>query len=317
MSYFDAADRDIADVNFGTAGAGMVQGTATGGSSTTLVDMSLPTTSQNYAGYTLMIVSGPGVGQKATVSGYSSTTQTLTINGSFATPVGAGSAYLLVPIGYLEGTATGGSTTTLTDTTLPTTGQNYTGDTLMIIGGPGAGQSATVAGYSSSTKTLTINGSFGTTVGVGSAYLLVPTGHALSTATAGSTTTLTDTTLPTTSQNYTGYTLAIIGGLGAGQRATVLSYSPGSRTLTISGSFTTAVGAGRSICFCPRGWSRVPPTTRPATSTPPPILAASLPRTYTTASAGRRKRSRRTQTERPPATQIKLPCTPTTATIIS
>ena len=83
----------------GSSGA-VDSGTATAGSTTTLTDSSKTWTTNQYAGYTVAITSGTGLGQYRTIA--SNTGTALTIQGTWTTPPAAGSVYSIR-------TATGGS----------------------------------------------------------------------------------------------------------------------------------------------------------------------------------------------------------------
>lgn len=78
--------------------------------------------------------------------------------------------------GAVTGTATGGTTTTLTDTSRTEAAGYFLGDVLTITGGPvDVGQSAVVTAYDASAKTFTFWPAMSSALGSGSTYSLAPT----------------------------------------------------------------------------------------------------------------------------------------------
>jgi hypothetical protein len=92
--------------------------------------------------------------------------------------------------GHRDATATGGTTTTLVDTTLATSTDGvWTGALLYIYDGPNAGEWRIVAGYTGATDTLTVTKPFPTAITNASKYILLGNGSAagdvISTGTVG------------------------------------------------------------------------------------------------------------------------------------
>lgn len=75
---------------------------------------------------------------------------------------------------HRDATATGGSTTTLVDTTLPTSADDvWNGALLYVYEGPGAGSIRTVADYTGATDTLTVTKPFPEAITSASKYILL------------------------------------------------------------------------------------------------------------------------------------------------
>ena len=97
-SYFDAADRDVADINAGTFNGATYNdpfpNIATGGSGTSLTVSSYSGTVS--AGDILAVLSGPGAGERATITSYSSGTFSFSSLTAPGTAPGAGSVFIMV-----------------------------------------------------------------------------------------------------------------------------------------------------------------------------------------------------------------------------
>ncbi len=118
------------------------------------------------------------------------------------------------------------------------------GDRPVILPHPGIGQSATIGGYDGPTRTATVTTPWATPPDSGSAYAVVQT-LTSGTAQGGAVDTITlATAAPDDDAALAGAVIAIDGGTGAGQSATVLAYDGASRTATIR-----------------RGWATVPDAT--------------------------------------------------------
>ncbi len=127
----------------------------TGGSSTTIkLNSSASATNSFYNGQTILITSGTGAGQVATVSAYVGSTKIATITGTWTTTPTNASYYLIgTPATAQSG---GGNTVTLVSTS-NATDNFYTGHTVTLTSGTGAGQTATITGYVGATKVATVS----------------------------------------------------------------------------------------------------------------------------------------------------------------
>lgn len=82
--------------------------------------------------------------------------------------------YRVTFAGHRDGTATGGTTTTLVDTGLTTSTDNvWNGALLYVYEGPGAGSIRTVKTYTGASDTLTVEKAFPTAITTASKYILL------------------------------------------------------------------------------------------------------------------------------------------------
>lgn len=126
------------------------QGTATSGSTTTLVDLSANWTVNQWAGYKLFIYSGAGLNQIATIA--SNTNTTLTIS-SVGVALALGSQYQIT--GFDGGTSTGSNTyNTLNDSTGTWTTNRWKNYAVRILAGTGAGQIRTILSNTATALTV-------------------------------------------------------------------------------------------------------------------------------------------------------------------
>eukprot|EP00281_Chroomonas_sp_CCMP1168_P025887 CAMPEP_0206226290 /NCGR_PEP_ID=MMETSP0047_2-20121206/8013_1 /ASSEMBLY_ACC=CAM_ASM_000192 /TAXON_ID=195065 /ORGANISM="Chroomonas mesostigmatica_cf, Strain CCMP1168" /LENGTH=1015 /DNA_ID=CAMNT_0053649369 /DNA_START=156 /DNA_END=3199 /DNA_ORIENTATION=- len=129
-------------------------GTATGGSTTTLImDASMfPAFDEYYTGLILTITGGTGAGQSREIIGYNYTTGVLTVWAPFTTAPSAASpasTFNIGPRSYITGTSTAtGATTINLDADSAAVAEYYTGMVITITGGLGAGQVRTITDYS-------------------------------------------------------------------------------------------------------------------------------------------------------------------------
>lgn len=136
------------------------RGKATSGSTTTLVDAGLGVdraawTTNQWAGYWVYIFSGTAAGQMRQISSNTSTTLTWS---SAGTAIDSTSRYLI--IGFDAGTATAGTSTTITDSTKTWGVNRWTNYSVRILSGTGAGQIRPIA--SNTSTQITIIGSWAT-----------------------------------------------------------------------------------------------------------------------------------------------------------
>jgi hypothetical protein len=146
------------------------RGTASSGSTTTLVDTTLGTdraawTTNQWAGYWVYIYSGTAAGQIRQIA--SNTTNTLTWS-TVGTAPDSTSRYFIK--GYDAGTATAGSSTSITDSTKSWAINRWTNYAVRIIAGTGAGQVLPIA--SNTATVLTVIGTWTTNPDTTSVYVI-------------------------------------------------------------------------------------------------------------------------------------------------
>jgi RHS repeat-associated protein len=104
-SYFDAAGRDVADINAGTFGGTAytlrVVTSASAGSTTALTDFS---GSSSYIGDVIAIITGTGAGERATITGYNSSTHNFSFGALATAPAGDSKFIIVDPISMLTQT---------------------------------------------------------------------------------------------------------------------------------------------------------------------------------------------------------------------
>ena len=137
------------------------RGTATGGTTTTLVDASHGTDmaawrTNQWAGYWVFIHSGTGAGQIRQIA--SNTGNTLTW-GTAGTAPDTTSRYMV--LGFDAGTATGGTSTTLTDSTKSWATNRWANYVVRILHGTGRGQTRIIS--SNTATALTVQNAWGVT----------------------------------------------------------------------------------------------------------------------------------------------------------
>ena len=146
------------------------RGTASSGTTTTLVDNTLGTdraawSTNEWANYWVYIYSGTAAGQIRQIA--SNTTNTLTWSAAGTAP-DATSRYFI--IGFDAGTATAGSSTTITDSTKSWTVNAWRNYAVRIMAGTGAGQVLPIA--SNTATAITVIGSWTTTPDTTSVYTI-------------------------------------------------------------------------------------------------------------------------------------------------
>lgn len=136
-----------------------------------------------------------------------------------------------------SGTATGGSTTTIQDTSKSWTTDEWAGYPVEITIGGAVGEASYVT--SNTANTLTVSPAFTEAVNSNSVYRLASD---YGTVTSGASSTLTDTTKSWTTNEWAdAYNVEILSGTGAGQTKNIDSNT--SDTLTIVGTWTTSPDA--------------------------------------------------------------------------
>ena len=136
----------------------LANGSATSGSSTTIVDTSKSWTTDEWRGYHVMIVDGTGEGQCAKITGNTATTLTVEmphVGGPLAVAPAASSVYQIRSIDSLAcGVATSGSATTLVNSAKTWTVNQWTNFQVRIVSGTGAGQISKIASNTATTLTI-------------------------------------------------------------------------------------------------------------------------------------------------------------------
>lgn len=118
-------------------------GTATSGAAKTLTDTGATWGTNSFADYTVKITTGTGNGQTKTIA--SNTATILTVDGNWKTTPDSSSVYEIYSRATSStGTATSGTTTTLTDSNAAWGTNMWAGYTLSIDAGTGSGQTFTV-----------------------------------------------------------------------------------------------------------------------------------------------------------------------------
>jgi hypothetical protein len=130
------------------------RGKATSGSTTTLVDAGLGVdraawTTNQWVGYWVYIFSGTAAGQLRQIASNTSTTLTWS---SAGTAIDSTSRYFI--IGFDAGTATEGTSTTITDSTKSWTVNRWVNYSVRILSGTGAGQIRPIASNTSTQITI-------------------------------------------------------------------------------------------------------------------------------------------------------------------
>ena len=129
----------------------MTNGTATSGSTTTLVDTAQNWAVNQWAGYFILVVSGTGAGQ--TIKILSNTATTLTF--AAATAPDATTVYQICGgTAYATGKATSGSATTLVNSGKTWTSGQWVNYQLRIVSGTGAGQIRKITASDATTLTI-------------------------------------------------------------------------------------------------------------------------------------------------------------------
>jgi hypothetical protein len=121
-----------------------------------------------------------------------------------------------------SGTASSGAAKTITDSTKTWGNNSWAGFTINIKSGTGSGQLKSIT--SNTATVITVDGNWKTNPDNTSTYIIYDGALASSgNATAGSTTTLTDSNAAWPTNSWQGYTVLIDGGTGSGKSATVTS----------------------------------------------------------------------------------------------
>lgn len=224
--------------------SGTVTGTAQSGANSTIrLATSASSTDSAYNGQNVTILQGTGAGQTKAITGYVGSTTTATISGTWATNPDNTSVYVIA----------GGTTTyNYRVSALTAAGHETNAATQVSVGGP---PTLTPANYNK-LSWLQVNGAasyrvYGrlsnkeVLIGIVAAstapfYQFIDSGQ-FPTAQSGSSSTLqVATTESATDGSYVGAIVGIISGTGSGQINTVASYVGATRTMTMTGNWSTA-----------------------------------------------------------------------------
>ncbi len=134
-----------------------------------------------------------------------------------------------------KGTATAGTATTLSDSAKAWTPNAWVGRSVYITGGTGSGQQRVIG--SNTANQLTVSNAWTTIPNTTSTYAVVDAAGAQRTATAGTNNTLTDSTQAWAANQWSGWTVHIVGGTGVGQQRPVTSST--ATQLTVSANWVT------------------------------------------------------------------------------
>jgi hypothetical protein len=140
----------------------LANGTASSGSTTTIVDTSKAWTVDAYANRWVMIVDGTGEGQMVKITSNTATTLTFP---AITTGADATSVYQITDgkPGYAIGVATSGSTTTVVNSGKAWTSNQWTNYQVRILSGTGAGQIRNISSNTGTTLTIPAGATIDTT----------------------------------------------------------------------------------------------------------------------------------------------------------
>lgn len=166
-----AAGTDLTSARCSENGSLWERGSATGGSTTTLVDASrgvdsVAWTTNQWSGFWVYIYSGAGVGQIRQIASNTGTTLTWVTAG---TAPDATSRYLI--LGFDAGTASSANSTSITDSTKSWPVNRWTNYAVRILAGTGAGQERVIS--SNTATALSIIGTWSTTPDTSSVFMIL------------------------------------------------------------------------------------------------------------------------------------------------
>lgn len=238
----------------------VTSGTAQGGTLTTItLESNASSDPAAYDGMQLTLTGGTGSGQTATIVSYNGATRTATITPAWVTLPDATSQYAIAaPV--TAGIAVDGTATTLVlDAGASSTSGAYDGMTVAIgLSGcltsgysadtsleflfvsQGAGQSAEITGYDGATHTATVANPWMSEPDATSYYQVIDVAQQ-GTAQGGTRVTIVlDPAASSEDGAYTGMTVALSAGTGAGQSGLIFHYEGASRTATLQMPWATA-----------------------------------------------------------------------------
>lgn len=144
---------DILGVNRPEGLIKLATGTATSGAAKTITDSGQTWGTNSFAGMTIKIISGTGSGQTKTIP--SNTATVITVDGNWKTNPDNTSVYeVYLRATSSSGTATAGTTTTLTDSNAAWGVNMWAGYTLLIDGGTGSPQTLVVVSNTATALTF-------------------------------------------------------------------------------------------------------------------------------------------------------------------
>jgi hypothetical protein len=171
--------------------------------------------------------------------------------------LGAKIEFEMSTVDSLESTGTtgvadaGGTTTTMVDSALTEADDYWIGYDLVFTSGSNAGESQTVTDFVAATDTITVGTAFSNAPSAGDTYMLTTeyewdttSDQAVTATGAGSTTTIVDSALGGSDDQWNGYSIEFTSGTNNdGQVRTVTDYVAASGTITFSPAITDATAA--------------------------------------------------------------------------
>lgn len=163
-------------------------------------------------------------------------------------------------IANVTGTASAGSSTSITLAGLSAVDDFYRFSIVEITGGTGSGQSRTIVAYVGSTKVATVNRAWATNPDSTSTFAIRASSQpvildaGLAQAGGASTITLRSTSSATDSL-YVGATVVIMGGTGAGQERVITAYVGSTKVATLATAWTTQPDSTSVYALLPVGRS--------------------------------------------------------------
>ena len=146
-----------------------------------------------------------------------------------------------------SGTATGGTTTTVQDTSRTWAVDQWAGYSVNMTSGSNTGVTKVI--LSNTGNTLTVTSAFASAIIAGDAYQIIAPASDSGTASGGTTTTLNDTAKTWVADIWTGYYLHMTSGLNSGQEKVISGNM--SNSITISTAFGSAIANGDSYYIYP------------------------------------------------------------------
>jgi hypothetical protein len=148
-------------------------GTATDGSTTTLVDTAIDTVltqeDDYWNGKVLFVCDDNMTGEARLITDFVNATHTLTVSPAFSSAVGAGTTYSIID---MTGTADSGTVDTLVDDALTQADDYWVGKTLHILSGDNAGESQVITGFVNLTNEITVGSPFSNAIDAGDQYVI-------------------------------------------------------------------------------------------------------------------------------------------------
>ncbi len=203
-------------------------------------------TADYYNGWTVTIVRGAGAGQSRQITDYDGATQRITgMNSDWLISPDTTSEYVLTP--PLSGTAAGVGANTISfdPANASAIDDFYTGMTITITNGAGAGQTMTITGYDAATHTATLNPAWGT-LPVGAEYTITPSlsGSAQSGANAPAAITLATAGSSSIDNFYNGTSITVTHANGSTETRRIIGYDGTTKQALLDKDWNVVPAAG-------------------------------------------------------------------------